>query len=182
MKFSDKELMDMKMFYERELSNTLIQLNHIKTVLQKIDDDNSNVPHSEPIAAYNSLDFPEYTLPRNKRKPARKGPRSHWPHFVISTLKKVNKPLTYDELIGEAVKYANVGLEGTQKIRQTIINVTFKLRTQEQEIDTFSKGNRIKYIALISWFDKDGKILPEYANKASEAKPKATKKKVLVKK
>ena len=49
--------------------------------------------------------------------------------------------------------------------KRAIVNVAFKLRNRDHKIDTFSNGQREKYVALRSWFDEEGKIKKEYLDK-----------------
>jgi len=179
MEFSSSDIKDMRTFYEHELSSTLERLRHIESVLAKIGGSKINVAinvgNTPTISATTATKAAKKTT--IKKRGAKRGPKSIWGNFVMKKLKELDKPLTYDELIAEAMRFANVPAENENKIRQSIINVTFRLRTQEKKIDTFSKGSRIKYLALKTWFGSDGAIDPAYAKKASNVKPKPTQRK-----
>lgn len=179
MQFSSEEVKAMKAFYEQELSSTIERLKHIQSVLTKIGGSQISVEINLGSTGSTSNQASTKTVKKTTKakRGAKRGPKSIWGNFVMKKLKELDKPLTYDELIEEAMKFANVPPENAQKIRQSIINVTFRLRAHERKIDTFSKGSRIKYIALKSWFDEQGKIDPAYAKKASNVKPKSTKRK-----
>lgn len=176
MEFSSSDIKDMRAFYERELSSTLERLRHIESVLAKIGGSKINVAinvgNTPPASGTTATKAVKKTTVR--KRGAKRGSKSIWGNFVMKKLKELDKPLTYDELIAEAMKFANVPAENENKIRRSIINVTFRLRTQEKKIDTFSKGSRIKYLALKTWFGADGTIDPAYAKKASNVKPKPT--------
>ena len=176
MEFSSSDIKDMRAFYERELSSTLERLRHIESVLAKIGGSKINVAinvgNTPPASGTTATKAVKKTTVR--KRGAKRGPKSIWGNFVMKKLKELDKPLTYDELIAEAMKFANVPAENENKIRRSIINVTFRLRTQEKKIDTFSKGSRIKYLALKTWFGADGTIDPAYAKKASNVKPTPT--------
>ncbi|MEQ9188721.1 MAG: hypothetical protein RLP15_13385 [Cryomorphaceae bacterium] len=179
MQFSSEEVKAMKAFYEQELSSTLERLKHIQGVLTKIGGSQISVEINLGSTASRPNQASAKTVKKTTKakRGAKRGPKSIWGNFVMKKLKELDKPLTYEELIEEAMKFANVPPENAQKIRQSIINVTFRLRTNDRKIDTFSKGSRIKYVALKSWFDDQGKIDPAYAKKASNVKPKPTKRK-----
>lgn len=173
------EVERLREMYEQELSKTLERLSHIEAILSQLNSSPSK-PGNEPASARATV---AKSLGRPKaRKGKKRGPRSVWGNFVLKRLKDLDKPLTYEEMVKEAMTFANVGPEKEKNIRQSIINTTFRLRTVEGDIDTFSMGNRIKYLALKDWFDDNGQIRPEYAKKSTKAAPKKTRKRRKTKK
>ena len=180
MQFSQDELKDMHAFYEQELATTVERLKHIERILQKLGSKKFNVEVNVASPTSTSTKSPK-TAPTRRKSNKKRGPKSIWGNFVLNKLKELDKPLTYDELIAEGMKFANVGKDKEVSIRQSIVNVTYRLRAKERKIDTFSNGTRIKFIALKTWF-KDGEIDPAYAAKASDVKPEPSKKRKTAKK
>lgn len=177
-KLSDEEIDNMRRMYEAELDQTLRRLQHIQAVLNGIGGKQTidvRINQSGTNSG-TSVSTPKATTATKttRRKGKKRGPKSVWKQFVLDKLKNTDKPYTYNEIIDEAMKFSNMPADKEKNVRQSIINTTFKLRTEEDAIDTFSLGNRIKYLALKSWFDANGKIKPEYASKASMAKPAPT--------
>lgn len=175
----NKEIGRLKEMYEQELLKTLDRLAHIEAILSQLNG-------FQPASTSQTLTEKSPEIKAVKKPVAQKskkrGPRSVWGNFVLKRLKDLDKPLTYNELVEEAMRFSNVGPEKEKSIRQSIINTTFKLRTAEGDIDTFSMGNRIKYLALKEWFDEHGQIKAEYGKKTSKSAPKKTSRKRKTKK
>lgn len=169
--FTESDLAAMKVFYQRELQETLNKLEHIKSVLSKLDSsapkidifitgagDASALQVVTPIA--NSV-----KAKKIKRKTRKKtGPKAIWGEFIINKLKELNRPLTYEELIDEAIKHFKTPAERTLSTRQAVINSAFRLRKHHGEVETVAKkGQKEKYLCLIDWFKDDGELKSDYS-------------------
>lgn len=160
----DKELEDMKLFYKQEYEQAAARLEHITTILKRLE-----VEIPEPGTAGSAS-----KKAASKKKPGRK---STWELVIMKRLRQLDKPVTYDELTDEIMVFTRIPPEKRTATKQAVINVVFRLRNRDKKLDTFSMGSREKYIALKNWFDTPGKIKKEYAAKVSiPGRPKKAKK------
>ena len=109
------------------------------------------------------------TTRKRKSKP---GPDSIWEKMVLKRLRTVDRPLTYEELTDEIMEFAKFPKENRKKVKQSVINVTFRLRKRDKKIDTFSAGSREKFLALSSWFESPGVIKQAYKNRVTDLSKK----------
>lgn len=181
----------MRQFYQEELDKTLKRLQHIQSVLAQLGDTSVVISESllstTPTAKADGIGETEKNAPATPKRKYRKraGRKALWGPIILKRMKQINRPLTYDELTDEIMSFSNLPKEKRLATKQAVINVTFRLRTKEDKIDTFSNGNRIKYLALKTWFDENGVIADVYrrmlphptmaAKKRIEAKTGGTK-------
>jgi hypothetical protein len=184
LEFNNSEVTEMRSFYENELENTLRKLHHIQSILHKIN--SSSTPASllktpakrgrKPknavldgtlLTAGNTEKRQTSTVKKvRKGKPGRS---SVWGKYVLDVLKTSDKPLTYVELFAAAQKDHNIKPGKEKSLHQSIINSTNRLRTKNKSIDTFAlQGSRTKYVALKTWFEKDGSVKAEYLDKVKK--------------
>lgn len=180
LKLSAEEREAMKSFYQEERSKILSRLNHVQGMLEKIGDTSLNIEINLSGAAPSRFQAEEtvtHTESKPKqRKGKKRGPKSVWGSFILKRLQQLDKPLTYSELVEEAMVFFKLEENRRQTVINAINNSAFRLRKNSERIDTFSAGGREKHVALVSWFDDSGKISKEYLKKVD--KPKVRKKKV----
>jgi hypothetical protein len=191
--FNPNELQGMRSFYESELENTLKRLHHIQSVLAKLSSDApmAGVPAAAPkkrvrkpkaVTAAAGVAAPAVSAAPKKRgrKPGstakkkaaakksagKPGRASVWGKYIVDHLKTINRPITYVELISDAMKHFNIPLAKETSLTNAITQSAFRLRTTNKQIDTHGiKGTRVKYIGLSEWFESEGKLNAEYAAK-----------------
>ena len=160
----------MKLHYQEEYMRTLKKLEELKQVLDQLDGvETSN------IAVDMDNTFPESTsstvtasdTPRKKRKyKKRKGTKNKWQKFIKSRLKATQTPLTYDDMTNHAIAIMNLDASDFEKIRKNVVAAAFQLRSKLEEIDTYAiKGSRTKYMGFTEWFEREGLLKVEYAEK-----------------
>lgn len=171
---SGSELEEMKAFYQDELTRTIAKLNHITKVLDQLGGKSASISVTVEGGATTSRSAPA-AQPR-KRKGKKRGPKSVWGSFILKRLQQLDKPLTYNDLVDEAMVFFKLSDQKRQTVVNAINNSAFRLRRNSGRIDTFSAGGREKFVALRSWFDASGKILPEYKKKVNKPKKKQAKK------
>ena len=76
----------------------------------------------------------------------------------MKRMRQLNKPVTYDELTQEIMTLSKLPEGKRKNTKQAVVSVIFRLRSRDKKLDTFSIGTREKYIALIQWFERPGKI------------------------
>lgn len=179
MKFSNSELESMRRFYENELRNTLDKLEHIQTVLAKLGEDKFSIdiqinrkPFSIEASGTDTLDTTTKEAPTKKKvaiaktKGKKRGPKAIWGNYILKRLRQADKPMTYQEMIDDAIAQFKIAPENHHKMKQAIVNSAFRLRNLQDRIDTFAlAGKREKYMGLKKWFDENGNIVPEYKNR-----------------
>lgn len=163
MKFSNKDLAEMKDFYLEEYEKTAYRLEHIRNILSRIDPDfKGEVPVNVSSIATTKV---KKTRTTRKKKP---GPKAIWGNYILKRLRQLDKPVTYTEIIKDAMLYFKLGDEKEKAVRQAIMNSAFRLRNKQGKIDTYRKpGSKEKYVGLKKWFNKEGSLLPEYRKRIS---------------
>lgn len=169
LQLSELEMTRLKAFYEEELDKTLRKLDHIKQVLKELAPGQTSIEIN--VTSPQSLTSPVKT-PSSASKPVqmgrrkKTGPKSIWGNYILKRLRQLDKPVTYSDLIDDAVAFFKIPQSKTEQVRQSIRNSAFRLRNKHNKIDTFAiKGKKEKYVGLKKWFDKEGKILSDYKQK-----------------
>ena len=180
-KLPDTDHADMRQFYHEELDKTLRRLQHIKSVLEKLGDTSQSVQIQITSAKPETLKtngqgqpLKAKTKTRSKKK---RGRKSMWEMLVLKRMRQLDRPVTYDELTDEIMMFSKLPKEKRKSTKQAIVNVTFRMRTKDKKLDTFSIGTKEKYLALKRWFDKPGEINKAYEGKINKPKPAAKAKK-----
>ena len=147
MEFSQKELQDMKRFYEQERGRLIGQLSHVEEMLVKL----TGEPLSpRRVAGGTGL---------GGGKQRKRGPKSIWGNFIVKRLRARNRPMTYKELIDDAMAIHHLGSERESSARASILNSAFRLRTVHGRVETIGRaGKKEKYLVLTKWLDQDGML------------------------
>jgi hypothetical protein len=155
LRLTEKELLNMKQFYENELEDTMNKLQHIKKVLKKL---GAVVP-----------DIDVSTKGTGQTKLSKRGRKSKWGAFVKDKLKETQTPMTYEQLVDVAMKEFKIQESKRANTRQAIISSAYRLRNLYGELKTFAmKGSRIKFVALPDWFNTNGRIKNEFSSRIKE--------------
>lgn len=163
----------MRSFYQEELRKTAEHLNHLKSVLEAIGGDvpkidikvsGMNITSASP-ATPSSRTYKKAKGTTRKRKGNRPGPVSKWDKIITGILKEKDTPMTYEQLTDALMTQENRDLSQRKNTKATVTNTVFRLRKTDR-LNTFSKGGRVKFVALMNWFDGDGSISENYLDKA----------------
>lgn len=178
---SEDQVAEMKSFYQEELVKAIRRLNHIQKVLHELGDSSVKMSIQMDSAGDTSgsgSDRPVSSGASDKPKSSgkKRGPKSIWGDFILKRMRQLDKPLTYNELVDEAMVYFKLNENRRQSVINAINNSAFRLRKNTGKIDTFGAGSREKYVALRSWFDENGKIKKEYLKRISKPKRSTNKK------
>ncbi len=179
-KLPESELAEMKQFYQEEHGRITKRLQHIKVILERlgieIQEENLTDPIMPQGVTANNDSSPSPIVSKRKKKSGRK---PKWEMLIMKRLRQLDKPVTYDELTDEIMAFSKLPEIKKRSTKQAIVNVIFRLRSQDKKLNTFSIGTREKYIALKGWFEKPGEIKKEYAAKIARPpqknKPKTAK-------
>lgn len=166
--FNDAEVRAMRQFYEAELMQTLARYQHLQSVLAKLGVDTPNLPSSTPAATAPVSPAPVSAVPpakpkvRRKRK-GKRGRKSIWGDFILKTLRKLDRPVLYSELVRMAQIQFNIKEDKIKDLKAAINQSAFRLRTIHGKIDTIgAEGKKEKHVALKTWFDDNGDLKKEY--------------------
>jgi hypothetical protein len=149
MEFSQKELQDMKRFYEQERGRLIGQLAHVEEMLVRLT--------GEPLPARRSVSIHSGATQRKR------GPKSVWGNFIIKRLRARNRPMTYKELIDDAMSIYKLSPDQEGSARASILNSAFRLRTVHGKLETVGRaGKKEKFLILTKWLDNDGMLISPY--------------------
>lgn len=171
LKLNAAELEQMKAFYQEELTKAITKLQHIKSVLNQLGGSSIEINISGSGADISTSSSSAVSQQRTtaveetKKQGKKRGPKSIWGSFILKRLQQLDRPLTYNELVDEAMVYFKLSDNKKQTVINAINNSAFRLRKNSGRINTFSSGGREKFVALKSWFDDNGKIKKEYQKK-----------------
>ncbi|MGB0425098.1 MAG: hypothetical protein ACPGED_12270 [Flavobacteriales bacterium] len=177
--FSGEELLRMRAFYEQEYITTKNKLNELAGMLNKLGTTVSIHENMAPInapvqtAAKLSTSAPaakksEDDGQKRKRKKKR-GPKPTWSKFILDQLKEADKPMTYSELIRNAMVLKHKAESERGKVKASILNSAFRLRARELKIATKGEaGKKAVYLVLTKWQDENGDLISPYNHKYEE--------------
>ena len=96
----------------------------------------------------------------------KRGPKAVWPKRILKRLRQTDTPMSYDQLASHYYFNDNDKNLSLERVRQGIVSSAFKMRKQDNKLDTWAKkGSRTVYVGLPSWFDDKGVMLKEYQKK-----------------
>ncbi len=168
---TQEEKSEMLQFYEEELLKTVSRLEHIKKMLDKLAPGSVTIDvqiKDELKLLEKSKTSPSKTTAAKKKSKRKKkpGPKAIWGNYILKRLRQLDRPVTYTELIQDALLFFKLPVSQKDVVRQAIMNSAFRLRNKQNKVNTFRKeGTKEKYIGLKKWFDTEGKLLPEYKKK-----------------
>ena len=146
--FSPKELSDLRMHYLNEKVRLEDALKHVEAMLVKLGAPTADKP----------------ALTRKGKAPKKRGPKSVWGAFIVKRLRARNRPMSYDELIADAMSIHKIPEERHASAKASILNSAFRLRTVHGKIVTVGRqGKKDKLVVLTKWITPDGALLPEHA-------------------
>lgn len=168
--FSEEELLSMKAFYQQEYVTLNSRLIEIKGILEKLGVDTPSAEASSPQVKRATSPVKASSDSKSTRKRRKKrGPKPTWSKFIIKQLKEADKPMTYQELIRNAMVLKHKTDAEKPKVKTSILNSAFRLRNKEQKIETIGKeGVKAKHIVLTSWLDDKGNLISPYNHKYQE--------------
>lgn len=153
--FSSKEIASIKKRYSQERRRLVEELSHVEWMLAKLGEESPSGPAG--VAAAKGLTAKG--LPPKKR-----GPKSVWGTFIQKRLRARNRPMSYDELIADAMSIHKIPDARKEKTKASILNSAFRLRTVHGKITTVGRvGKKDKMVVLTKWLEDSGALKPEFA-------------------
>lgn len=190
------ELRQIKSFYEQERMQLVARLHHIDQVIARLS--GSTTPIYDPVAAATDVipapptgsrtlptptaepvkrgpgrprKNPSKEEPKAKRagRPKKRGPKSIWGNFILRRLRQCDRPLSYGELVRDAMVLNNLSPEKEKNAKQSILNAAFRLRNTLKKIDTVGlPGKKEKFLVLSAWLEGENELKAPYAEMFKE--------------
>ena len=162
-KFTKQELKDVQAFYSEEKTRLEAKIKHVNSMLSKLSGETSfiDVISSTTSSTPNTS---KSKLTQKGEVPKKRGPKSIWGSFIIKRLRARNKPMSYTDLIEDAMAIHKLPADRKGSAKASILNSSFRLRTVQGKIQTVGRpGRKEKLIVLTKWLQEDGSLMPEYA-------------------
>lgn len=149
-----KEAASLKLHFQKERLRLTAALDHVETMLAKLGAPTKAL--TEPVK--------KVTTMTAKGVPAKKrGPKSIWGAFIQKRLRARNRPMSYDELIADAMSIHKIPESRLKSAKASILNSAFRLRTVHGKITTVGRaGKKDKMVVLTKWLEADGQLKPQY--------------------
>ena len=153
--FSSKEIASIKKRYSQERRRLVEELSHVEWMLAKLGEESPSGPAGVEAAK---------GLTAKGLLPKKRGPKSVWGTFIQKRLRARNRPMSYDELIADAMSIHKIPVARKEKAKASILNSAFRLRTVHGKITTVGRvGKKDKMVVLTKWLEDSGALKPEYA-------------------
>jgi len=168
LELTDEKKEEMVRFYEEELERTVQRLRHITGMLHSLNPESEllKMPELESFLGDGSGARLSRTAKKKRSRKRKPGPKGVWTNYILKRLRQVDRPITYEDLIKDAILHFKKSKEDMEKVRQAIMNSAFRLRKKQGKVLTYRKpGSKEKYIGLRKWFDEAGELLEEYKKK-----------------
>ncbi len=144
MNLKSKDIAAVASYYEEERIRLASKLKHVDSILRKISGANTDLETG-------------VILTKQGEQAKKRGPKSIWGKFILEQLKQRQQPLSYKDLMVEAMKSRSEQNPKYQNVRSSILNSAFRLRAIQGKIATVQQeGKKEKFIVLRSWVDDKG--------------------------
>lgn len=189
--FKDAELQYIRSFYEQERFQLLSRLQHVDQVIARLNGGTTAITDrmAAPVAPLPTMPVapaiaaaPQEVTPAPKRKrgrprkeevvevkakkagrPKKRGPKSVWGNFILRRLRQCDRPLSYSELIRDAMVMHNLPAAKEKNAKASILNAAFRLRTHLGKVDTVGMpGKKERFLVLTSWMEGEGALKAPY--------------------
>lgn len=172
---SKQDMDDLRNGYEREYVDLKIRLDHISSVLKRLGSDISGVHDRRPMPSMpkarleRAYDYEEEDGKQKRRRRKKRGPKSVWGNFILRRLRQADRPISYAEMIRDAMVLHNLPESKRKNARASILNSSFRLRAIHGRIDTVGEeGKKEKYLVLSKWIDENGRLIAPYDERYRE--------------
>ncbi len=146
MEFNAQEVKDVISFYQEERLRLNAKLKHVDGMLRKLQ--GNNVDSESGVM-----------LTRAGSKAKKRGPKSVWGKFILEQLDNEQRPMTYKELMNNALSTYGYDQSKFSNVRASILNSAFRLRAIAGKVTTIEElGKKEKFIVSTKWLDKNGQL------------------------
>lgn len=173
---NSNELRQIRSFYEQEKFQLIAKLQHVEEVLARLDGGRNEISDGAAPPVLEEVPLAKLRPGRPKKQPTvgevkvkkagrpkKRGPKSVWGNFIMRRLRQCDRPLSYAELVRDAMVMKNLPASKEKNAKASILNAAFRLRTHLNKVDTVGlSGKKEKFLVLCSWLDADGKLKAPY--------------------
>ncbi len=168
------ELSAIKSFYEQERIQLAAKLQHVDDIIARLGGNAVSVSGASvqpsalaSVPAKRGPGRPRKTETEVKSKragrPKKRGPKSVWGNFILRRLRQCDRPLSYSELVRDAMVLNNISADRAKNAKASVLNAAFRLRNTLKKIDTVGlPGKKEKFLVLSSWLESEGKLKAPY--------------------
>ena len=164
------ELQQIKSFYEQERIQLAAKLRHVDEVIARLGGSSMVVAAPAAPAAAPAKRGPgrprkatSDTKTKKAGRPKKRGPKSVWGNFILRRLRQCDRPLSYSELVRDAMVLNNIPADREKNAKASVLNAAFRLRNTLKKIDTVGlPGKKEKFLVLTSWVASEGKLKAPY--------------------
>lgn len=166
---SRQELDEMRLAYEQEYVKLKHRLDHITGVLDRIGSDVIGTTPKRSLTAPTKVRTESVAEKKGRKRRKKRGPKSVWGNFILRRLRQADRPISYAEMIRDAMVLHNLPEAKRKNARASILNSSFRLRAIHGKIDTVGEeGKKEKFLVLTKWLDENGKLVAPYDEKYTE--------------
>ena len=168
--FGASELQSIKSFYEQERIQLVAKLQHVDEVIARLGGSVIAVADSAPAPKPTAKRGPGRprkattdTKAKKAGRPKKRGPKSVWGNFILRRLRQCDRPLSYSELVRDAMVLNNIPADREKNAKASVLNAAFRLRNTLKKVDTVGlPGKKEKFLVLASWVESEGKLKAPY--------------------
>ena len=156
--FTSKEIASLKTHFTNEHHRLTKELQLVDLMLSKLG------VSSEMQTSPSKPSKPSAGLTAKGLPPKKRGPKSIWGAFIQKRLRARNRPMSYDELIADAMSIHKIPEARKESAKASILNSAFRLRTVHGKITTVGRaGKKDKMVVLTKWLEPNGALKSEHA-------------------
>ncbi len=174
------ELQQIRSFYEQERIQLAARLQHVDHVIARLGGATAPIadikvaapvvvptaPAAAPVKRGPGRPRKTEAVSDTKKKagrPKKRGPKSVWGNFILRRLRQCDRPLSYGELVRDAMVLKNLPAEKEKNAKASVLNAAFRLRSTLGKIDTVGlPGKKEKFLVLKSWMNAEGGLKAPY--------------------
>lgn len=163
---------ELRFAYEQEYVKLKQRMDHVGKVLESL---GSEIVGAEGSAVA-AVRRPAPQMPtfadaekQTRRRSKKRGPKSVWGNFILRRLRQADRPVSYAEMIRDAMVLHNLPESKRKNARASILNAAFRLRAIHERIDTVGEeGKKEKYLVMSKWLDENKALIAPYDERYRE--------------
>lgn len=153
--FTSKEISSLRTHFMKERNRLSGELAHVELMLEKL---------GVALVLSKQGKSKVSGLTAKGLPPKKRGPKSVWGAFIQKRLRARNRPMSYEELIDDAMSIHKIPENRKESAKASILNSAFRLRTVHGKILTVGRpGKKDKMVVLTKWLEENGTLKAEYA-------------------
>lgn len=163
---------ELRVAYEQEYVKLKHRIDHVSKVLESLGSEvvgstGAVAPVRRPAAP--KMVTIDDDSKKTRRRSKKRGPKSVWGNFILRRLRQADRPVSYAEMIRDAMVLHNLPESKRKNARASILNAAFRLRAIHEKIDTVGEeGKKEKYLVMSKWLDENKALVAPYDERYKE--------------